>query len=105
MAMYLLLRFEDDDEARNFATLTSIEGSTIIPAGMYKAPTMFCECPDPGDRSVLGLKYNWRVHKDCGRPKKGVWQNPRNLLRPEEKLVQRKIMITSVEPQPPRPLS
>lgn len=101
MARYVLVSFANDDEAAAFVETLQAGGAdaSMTVEAVWKKPTIFCDCPDPGDRSVLGQKYNWRVHKDCGRPKKGMWQNPRNLLKPEERLSQRQIMLHAQEPR------
>jgi hypothetical protein len=101
MARYVLLEFDDDNDAEAFAEMVKhgAPEATMRAVGMYKKPTMFCECPNPGDKSVLGKKYNWWVHKDCGRPKAGHWQNPRNLLKPDERIATRQQMISLIEPR------
>lgn len=100
MARYVLVSFSNDAEAEAFVqTLQAGQDATMTVEAVWKKPTLFCECPDPGDKSVLGQKYNWRVHAACGRPKKGMWQNPRNLLYPDERLVLRQIMLHAREPR------
>lgn len=101
MAKYVLLEFDNDDEAEAFTSVLQddIETAVMRAVGVYKKPTIFCDCSNPGDKSVLGAKWGWWVHKECGRPKKGNWQNPRNLLKPDEPVKARKQMISLVEPR------
>jgi hypothetical protein len=103
MARYVLLTFDKDEDAEFF--VTSLAEGTVFcqhkepgqDAGQYgyvdprhvsvravfQKPTKFCECADPGDKSVLSAKFQWRIHyPGCKRPKSGVMQHPRNLLDP-----------------------
>lgn len=99
MAKYVLLEFDEDSEADAFTETMGQNGASVRTAGVYKKPTIFCDCPNPGDKSVLGNKWNWWVHKGCGRPKKGQWQSPRNLLKPDEKISGRRQLISIAEPR------
>lgn len=84
MAMYMLLRFDDDTDALAIVQLL-LEGGSVpiatptgdvvevvpIPRGLYKCPTKFCECPvaRKADKAYTrSKKYSWWVHKDCGKP-------------------------------------
>jgi hypothetical protein len=88
MAVYVMLTFDNDDEAHEFVKQTledmgvtvdelSENGLRKIPAlvrGVWKKPTIFCTC-DSGDRKVgftRGKKYGWWVHAKCGKPSK-LW--------------------------------
>lgn len=99
MARYVLLEFGDNDEANNFvgmlnggdfdvrsakgpAEASPADGSIRV-LGVYFKPTLFCECPNPGDRSARGEKWGLWIHKDCGKPKRGNVQHPRNLIYTE----------------------
>lgn len=93
MARYVLVEFDDNDGADNFVKLIQqgegvMDGeqktSGIRIRGVFFKPTQFCSCSSPGDTSVLGAKYGLRIHKECGKPKPGICQHPRNLLDPKE---------------------
>jgi len=71
MAMYVLLSFDDDEEAMNFvdANLASMKVE-----GIYKKPTKFCDALNPihGNKRVhgwtQGQKYGWWICAKCGLP-------------------------------------
>jgi hypothetical protein len=95
MARYVLLAFDDDQEAIRFAEAAQSEqGITWIPArdhtgdaeldtflgldaivrGMWKKPTMFCDCTDkrkPPHGWTRGQKWGWWVCTKCSRPGAG----------------------------------
>jgi hypothetical protein len=90
MARYVLLEFDDNAEADNFVNMLNggdfdghpaevMPGGTVRVRGVYFKPTLFCECPNPGDRSARGEKWGLWIHRDCGKPKRGNVQHPRNL--------------------------
>jgi transposase len=107
MAMYVVLRFEDDDEANTFVSGTGIAESEVINedfnpldvVGMYKAPTQFCDNQD-GHRRIIGKmdngtgfgkKWGWVVCRICGKPLEYSKESHRmfmtkNLLEDMEKL-------------------
>jgi hypothetical protein len=98
VAKYLVLEFEDDKDADGLVEglnavgyiLSASENSSMwksypIIAGVFKKPTMFCECPPSNNpKSVRGAKWGWWLHKDCGKPRKGNTHHPRNLIIPKE---------------------
>jgi len=105
MAKYVLIAFDNNDEAEAFigTIVTAGQAPSIEILGVYQKPTLFCECaPEAGDedRSVRGAKYGLWVHKPCGKPHKGSWQSPMNLLRTDEHTGRRKLNLQLVEPQP-----
>jgi hypothetical protein len=88
MAKYVVLAFDNDEDADSFSG-TILHGGpsavgTIQIAGIFKKPTLFCECPGVSDKSVRGAKWGWWLHKDCGKPKRGNPQHPRNLIAPAD---------------------
>ena len=76
MAKYLLLRFENDEDA-DAAILQTTTPAHLQIVAVYKAPTVFCECAS--DSSVpmrkqawgRGIKWGWWVCNFCGKPSKG----------------------------------
>jgi hypothetical protein len=115
MAMYVVLRFEDDEEANTFVN-EHVLGGQIRRAlrdngrfeptsngedvvGMYKAPTQFCDNQD-GHRRIIGKmdngtgfgkKWGWVVCCICGKPLEYSKESHRmfmtkNLLEDMEKL-------------------
>jgi len=103
MARYVLIEFEDNEAAEGFyETILSgqdTSGAKMRVAGVYMKPTQYCECSNPSEKSVRGSKWGLWVHKDCGKPKKGMWQSPRNLLVDGEKPAKRNMMFQVVEPR------
>lgn len=94
MARYVLVEFDDNDEADNFVqilnggdfdghTATASPGSMRVRAVWFK-PTKFCDCKDISNGEGRGKKYGMWAHKTCGKPRKGVCQHPRNLLEPAD---------------------
>jgi hypothetical protein len=86
MAVYVLLTFDNDGEAKEFVKDVLqekgvIHGNHEDPAftrttvrGVWKKPTIFCTCVS-SDRKVgftRGRKYGWWVHACCGKPSK-LW--------------------------------
>lgn len=99
MAKYVLLQFDDDEEADEFVkgaqevgyALSASEKSSMwksffIVVGVFKKPTLFCDCTGKDDKSARGTKWGWWLHKACGKPKRGMTHHPWNLLHPGEKL-------------------
>lgn len=100
MARYVLLEVADNQEAEEVVKAVGVMGAIFVMGadghfknldpkavtvrGLFAKPTTFCECPNPGDKSNRGKKYGWWVHVSCGKPKKGHWQHPRNLLDPPD---------------------
>lgn len=119
MARYVLVEFEENDDAEKFVEAINngkvfyttphrkLEGefSVVQPNGdttvraLFAKPTQFCQCSNPGDRSVRGAKFGWYVHAACGKPKQSSWQHPRNLLDPPDLPTrQRSCYLGIVEP-------
>lgn len=83
MAMFVVLRFEDDEEANDFISDVVVTGGSysyskeeVVPGtdavGMFKAPTQFCYNLD-GHRNhktgwTCGKKWGWWVCPGCGKP-------------------------------------
>jgi hypothetical protein len=66
MAKYILLRFEDEDEAELFKKYYPVAAEL---KGVYKAPTMFCHCTSVKGRGwTKGQKWGWWVCDICGKP-------------------------------------
>jgi hypothetical protein len=101
MARYVLVEFDNNGDAEGFVTTITDPSNTgfVRIVGVYMKPTQFCKCSNPGDKSLRGQKYGLMVHKDCGKPKVGVWQSPRNLLLENEKPAGRKLSLNLVEPR------
>lgn len=99
MARYVLISFEDNNEAEDFvkAALEDRVGeqlghdafyefATMSIWGMYFKPTQFCECPQPGPKQSRGARYGLWIDA-CGKPIRGHTQHPRNLLLAQEVLL------------------
>jgi hypothetical protein len=93
MAKYVVLAFDNDEEADSFSSTIinagpAPEGShqSLNVVGVFKRPTLFCECTTKDDKSVRGAKWGWWLHKACGKPKRGMTHHPWNLLHPGAKL-------------------
>lgn len=72
MALYVLVAFRNEQEARSFINLHS---DTV--EAVYKKPTLFCDPLDsahPSNRRVIGFtkgkKWGWWVCAACGKPRK-----------------------------------
>lgn len=126
MARYVLVEFENDKDAEEFAGAIE-RGQKIVypvphpeeegeynvhsPSGNYRVralfakPTKFCECTLGADEepvSARGKKWGWWVHRKCGRPRKGNCQHPRNLLEHEDMDRRRRNLYIGVyEPELP----
>jgi len=88
MARYVLLAFDDDKEAEAYAKMVQEDGhviifhdhdidfdlASVIVRGMWKKPTMFCDCTDkrkPPHGWTRGQKWGWWVCTKCSRPSVG----------------------------------
>jgi hypothetical protein len=90
MAVYVLLTFDNDGEAKKFVEnvlrdgevgskqgdliSSDLEWAETSVRGVWKKPTIFCTCVS-SDRKVgftRGRKYGWWVHAGCGKPSK-LW--------------------------------
>jgi len=79
---YIVLEFDNDDEADSFAgTITEGPAASIRVKAVFRKPSQFCECP-PTEKSARGAKWGWWICTICAKPKRGQWQHPRNLLDP-----------------------
>lgn len=85
MAYYVLLSFDDEEEALTFVEHSDGE-SSIIHNGkveaIYKRPTMFCQtpggCTKGGRRSggyTMGQKWGWWVCSICKKPSEPYWDS------------------------------
>jgi hypothetical protein len=101
MAKYVLVAFDNDKEADNFVEMLGFSWNsptaTVHVKGVWKKPTLFCECPNPDYKSVRGLSHGWRVHKACGKPRRGLWQSPDNKLDPNTPHMHQIVQILTVE--------
>lgn len=99
---YVLLEFDSDEDADAFAgtmqTVTEEPTQTIRVKGIFKKPSQFCGCPSVAKepKSVRGVKWGWWIHAACGKPRKGQWQHPRNLLDPADIPPQERNMFLGV---------
>jgi len=90
MPRYVLLEFDDTDQANRFVAKVlkkSVEGAPFYVRGLFAKPTKYCECGQLTDRRQglevrRGAKFGWMVHKPCGLPRKQHSISPRNLLDP-----------------------
>lgn len=103
MARYVLLAFRDNEQADMFAKM--FDKSNFLdedqpPAevvGIFFQPTQFCEC-EQGTTTSRGKRYGLEVHK-CGKPIKGRWQHPKNLVKEDGTLYEQGLYLGIVEPQ------
>lgn len=121
MARYVLIEFDDNNDAETFVkAVEEVQGILVttqhpkIPdqygvvkpshdyriRGLYAKPTRFCECSDVlFNERRKGAKLGWYVHPTCGRPVRGSWQWPRNLLLPQETLpADTPLYVATIEP-------
>jgi hypothetical protein len=82
VAVYVVLAFDDDQKAKEFVSQTlrteevTFGASTIqrwaraVVRGVYKKPTVFCQC-DAATGRTRGKKYGWWVCRKCGKPAEG----------------------------------
>lgn len=77
MAMSVVLVFEKDSEAIDFA-LANVETTGREVKGLYKHPTLFCNCTSGKKIQIAftkGLKYGWWVCAQCRKPRRMYWEN------------------------------
>jgi hypothetical protein len=116
MARYVLLRFDDDDQADHF--VEAIKQNDVFfshknpdgtgnygyitgvqPVGVFQSPTKFCDCENKLAPSVRSKKYGWWVHPHCRKPKAGISQQPKNLLYPDGYRVHKQeVFLNMIEP-------
>lgn len=86
--MYLLIEFDDDQDARDEVIYWQVDATIGSVVGIYRKPTQFCDCNvarKPPLGWSRGPKYHWWICTLCGRPSK-QWANAlpeclgRNLL-------------------------
>lgn len=72
MAVYVVVKFEDDLDAKIFTQLIRpVEGGEIVAA--FKCPTLFCDNTHIGIKKrafTKGLKWGWWLCDMCMRPTK-----------------------------------
>jgi hypothetical protein len=85
VARYVLLSFDDNDDAEVFIanlhdvgylmsvdTRTGVRKLAAAVRGLWAKPTKYCECKGGGRSGFTrGKKYGWWVHVNCGKPTKG----------------------------------
>jgi hypothetical protein len=86
MAKYVLIAFEDDQMADDFANAVAIKGGVFyvqpdthignvqgaFVRGLWKKPTKFCECPPgPDRRYARSKKFGWYICVTCNLCHKG----------------------------------
>jgi hypothetical protein len=108
MAKYVLLQFDNDDDAAGFMTAFEnqpVDGDASVKiVAVYKKPTIFCDCEPRTEKSQRGAKWGWWLctNKGCGKPKRGAFQQPKNLIEPEgTRTEHRRIFINIREPLQP----
>ena len=99
MAKYVLVEFDDDEDADAFAAMVSpSDVASMRVRGVFKKPTLFCDCPKPSEKNSRGAKWGWWLCRNpgCGKPQRGMGQSPTNLIDPEDRKRQigRKIFFT-----------
>jgi hypothetical protein len=98
VARYVLVAFEDNNDADNFIRGTDSGAESMRVVGVFFKPTLFCECPQIG-RPSRGKRYGMNVHS-CGKPIAGQWQHPRNLAKDDDRTVyEQGLYLGIVEPQ------
>jgi hypothetical protein len=96
MAKLVVLRFEDDAEADEFCNSKilyeepyyhPVEATSVTVEGVYKTPTLFCECTDGGKAWARGSTRGWWVHaltppdkSGCGKPSPSWGENHRSVI-------------------------
>jgi hypothetical protein len=83
VARFVLLQFDDDQEAENFVSdaffpqrmsplLQNFGYMTAKCWGVYQKPTRFCDCDGSGKKTMIGFtrgkKYGWWIHAKCMKP-------------------------------------
>lgn len=111
MAKYVLVAFDNDEDADAFAEMVpksggpldhDNSGTRMFVRGIFKKPTQYCKCNPQSDKSVRGAKWGWWVCAKCAKPKQKHWQSPRNLLDKEGmKSREANLVLTVVEPSTP----
>lgn len=85
MASYVLVEFDNDDQAQKLIDQLETKES-MRAVGLFRKPTKFCECPplfgsQQSSEITRGDRFGWWVHRACRRARKAP-QSPRNLLEP-----------------------
>lgn len=92
MARYVVLYFEDNEDAEQFSTYVG-EVTALVPA-----PTLFCQGCKGGKTQTgwfKGPKYGWWVCAKCGKPSRGWAQNYRAVISSAKNL------LDDVQKEPP----
>jgi hypothetical protein len=74
MATLIVLKFEDNDDAIEFANNIGSEFVEVI--GRYRTPTLFCECTGSGKSWAWEPTHGWVVHASYVR------RNENGCMRP-----------------------
>jgi hypothetical protein len=122
MARYVLLSFENNEEADKFVqavthekpftfkaptpegryTMATAKGDVFV-RGVFMQPTKFCDCLLAKDGEFgRGQKWGMFVHKKCGKPRAGQFQHPNNLIEPVTGPRERSLYLGIEEPLPDR---
>lgn len=91
MAKYVLLEFDNDNEADEFTKLAEYGEyhidwpvlKKLKVVGEFQKPTQFCQCTQEqkaGKVGTTGQRFGWFVCGNCKRPTKGGNQRIYNLL-------------------------
>lgn len=89
MAKYLVIEFDNDDQAdKMVAKIEGVGSDTYRIAGIFKKPLNYCACPPREayvrNDFVRGGKFGWWVHRICKKPRRGT-HNLVNLLKPHDR--------------------
>lgn len=78
MAAYVLLAFDDDEDAKEFVidalydgvfkTHTNYITDKVVVRAVYKKPVMFCNCSTHTDGWTRGKRFGWWACAKCGKP-------------------------------------
>lgn len=76
MAKFVVIRFQSDADADAYVEFDRNSLTEVV--GVYKAPTIFCDCvpSQTGQKRAQafaytrGTKYGWWVHTQCSKPSK-----------------------------------
>lgn len=69
MAVYVVLAFEDDTDAKiEVKELLAATDAVCSVRAVYKKPTKFCECKGNDKGWTRGTRFGWFVCARCGLP-------------------------------------
>jgi len=89
MASLVVVRFGDDAAARRFAAFVNRGGVAVgdgewvvdtYAEGLYRTPTMFCDCDVAKRGWSWEDHHGWVVHPGCGKPSDGWGHNHRAVI-------------------------